>query len=213
MGHPPLRRQQDGSVQDPTPKPKLVGERLTPEQFGQLFQACSRRLWCIAAAVVGDRSRASDVLQESAVIALGKLDEFDPHTSFHAWMGQIVRFTALNEGRRRQKERPQLADPVVMDEALPGSVIATGRTGPVDSKGALKSGQSEFDDQVTGALKILDETARSCLLLRTVLDLSYREIAETLSIPEGTALSHVHRARKAMREHIEAHSGKTGRGA
>lgn len=191
-------------MHDPTPKPRLVGGRLTPEEFGALYQACSRRLWCIAAAIVGDKSRASDVLQESAVIALGKLDEFDPATSFHAWMGQIVRFTALNEGRKRQKERPQLADPVIMDEALPGAVTASGKTGPVDSKGGLKTGQAEFDDHVTAALKTLDDTARACLLLRTVLDLSYREIAETLGVPEGTAMSHVHRARKAMRDQLKS---------
>jgi RNA polymerase sigma-70 factor (ECF subfamily) len=185
----------------PTPKPRLVGGRLTSEEFGKLFEASSRRLWCIAAAVAGDRSRASDVLQEAALIALGKLDEFEAGTSFNAWMGQIVRFPALNEGRKRKKERPQLTDPATLDEGLPAG---GGRTGPVDSKGALKSGQVEFDDHVNEALNTLEETARACLLLRTVLDLSYREIAESLGIPEGTAMSHVHRARKSVRDRLEA---------
>jgi len=58
-------------------------------------------------------------------------------------------------------------------------------------------------DRVLEALVSLEETARACLLLRTVLDKSYREISLALDIPEGTAMSHVHRARKAMRRMLE----------
>ena len=49
-----------------------------------------------------------------------------------------------------------------------------------------------------GALGRLEETARACLLLRVVLDLPYQEISRSLGIPQGTAMSHVHRARRAM---------------
>ena len=48
-------------------------------------------------------------------------------------------------------------------------------------------------------MKRLEETARTCLLLRTLRDMPYREISLLLDIPEGTAMSHVHRARQAMR--------------
>ena len=44
----------------------------------------------------------------------------------------------------------------------------------------------------------LHETQRTCLLLRTVLDLPYREIGKMLDIPNGTAMSHVHRARQQL---------------
>ena len=41
--------------------------------------------------------------------------------------------------------------------------------------------------------------ARACLLLRAVQDLDYSELSRLLGIPEGTAMSHVHRARNALR--------------
>ncbi|MCA8975519.1 MAG: sigma-70 region 4 domain-containing protein [Planctomycetes bacterium] len=47
-------------------------------------------------------------------------------------------------------------------------------------------------------LNCLRETTRICLLLRTVLDLPYPEIGEMLGIPEGSAMSHVHRARQQL---------------
>ena len=77
-------------------------DRLTSQRFAERFQDAWSTLWCIAAAVTADRTAADDILQEAAVVALGKLEQFDPATNFTAWMGRIVRFIALNHGRRRQ---------------------------------------------------------------------------------------------------------------
>ena len=79
--------------------------QLSPDGFASRFTACSRALWCIATAILGDPDLAEDVLQEAAVTALRKLEDFDPSTSFSAWMGQIVRYTALNHARRRAKAK------------------------------------------------------------------------------------------------------------
>lgn len=168
--------------------------KLDRKRFGELFEQHAPSLWCIAAAVVGNRSKAQDVVQEAAVIALGKLDEFDPATSFGAWMGQIVRFTALNEGRRGVRERSG-------QKRLASEQEHIGRSAPAANDAAM--GET-FDERTEAALNTLDETARVCLLLRTVLDRSYKDIAASLGIPEGTAMSHVFRARKAMRDQLEA---------
>ena len=48
----------------------------------------------LAAAILHDKTAALDVVQEAAVVAMNKLAEFDPRTSFAAWAGQIVRFLA-----------------------------------------------------------------------------------------------------------------------
>ena len=191
----------------------MAGRRqMTRDEFGDLFAQTSRKLWCIAAAVMGDGSRATDVVQEAAVVALGKLNEFDPSTSFAAWMGQIVRFVALNHARKRTRDMPGLTDPTTMDAAHPRTDRTT--KNPVDAGGQLRADQAEFDDDVQRALRALEETARACLLLKIVADLSYVEIARTLGIPEGTAMSHVHRARKAMRERLgQGRTGSTPPGA
>lgn len=175
---------------------------ITPEEFAALLNAAGRTLWCVAAAVTGDRDRASDVVQEAALVALGKLGEFDPETSFHAWMSQIVRYVALND-RRRAQRRAGRADPRVLDAARAAPSERTEHR----SLGALLSDKQAFDDAVNRALGTLDETARACLLMKIVLGLSYTDIARTLAIPEGTAMSHVHRARKAMRTAIKAERG------
>ncbi len=126
--------------------------------------------------------------------ALTKLDQFDPETSFSAWMGQIVRYTALNARRKNTADRiAPGADP---DHAQsPDRAMAQA----VDARGGIIPDQESFDDEVLKALAELGEVSRICLLLRTVRGLTYREIARTLDLPEGTAMSHVHRARVTLR--------------
>lgn len=64
----------------------------------------------------------------------------------------------------------------------------------------LAESQMVFDDQVLSALQQLSAEARACLLLRTVEQLSYRDISKLMHIPEGTAMSHVHRSRLKLRQ-------------
>lgn len=134
------------------------------------------------------------------MIALKRLDTFEPGTNFEAWMAQIVRFEALNERRRRFKARA-----VDVDTAPPAAEDKPAEPArSLDIRGHLRPDQGLFDDAVLSALNHLEEPARACLLLKTVLDMPYKEIGLMLGIPEGTAMSHVHRARRAMRQALTA---------
>ena len=186
-----------------------TGARFTRDQFAHEFALSSRAMWCIAAAVIGDKSRAEDVVQEAALAALQKLDEFEPGTSFLAWMGKFVRYTALNEARRRKMRAAASLDAVDSPVAGPVAVEESSDARTVTSVGSVTTDQRVFDDHVAAALNMLDEIARACLLLRTVHDMPYKEISLALDVPEGTAMSHVHRARKLMRDHLSDHYQST----
>lgn len=174
---------------------------MTEARFAELYQDSARALWCIALAVVRDRTAAQDVVQEASMIALAKRAEFVEGTSFAAWAGQIVRFTALNEMRKRQRDRAALAD-----SALAGMAGSGTRPSRIASPG--------MDPRLLSALETLDETARACLLMRTVMELNYKDIAAALGLPEGTAMSHVHRSRQTLRTllagtHLEPQGGRS----
>lgn len=172
------------------------GAALSPVEFSSRLDAASRTLWLIAASVLGQREGAEDVVQESALIGLQKIGEFDSETNFAAWMGGIVRNVARNAARKSHRRHTSSADPAMLDTSTPASSL-----GP-STADETEVDQSSFDQHVLAALNELEEVPRACLLLRTVRQMSYREIAAVLAIPEGTAMSHVHRARHAMRKRL-----------
>ena len=171
-----------------------------PIDFAAQFNASFRVLWLIAIGIVSDASAAEDVVQEAALLALEKLDQFQPGTNFRAWMAQMVRFVALNHARKRQKHRAVPIDDTSSQRALSAESLASPLH--LGARGELPKDQVHFDDRVITALNSVGEIPRSCLLLRTIEHLEYSEIARVLEIPEGTAMSHVHRTRQYLRERL-----------
>ncbi|MEW6251273.1 MAG: RNA polymerase sigma factor, partial [Planctomycetota bacterium] len=184
------------------PGPQRAARSTSPRlasDFGALFAESHRTLWLVAYGVVQDATLADDVVQEAAVIGLSKLSAYRPGTNFSAWMGRIVRYVALNQARaaRRRRTAPleSAADaPGASEPALVGARLG--------DQAELTADQELFDDAVMAALREVPETARLCLLLKTVEGFEYAEISRLLRIPEGTAMSHVHRARRLLREKL-----------
>lgn len=177
--------------------PSARAGRISPDEFARAYEESARVLWTLAAAELGDRSHAHDVVQEAALIGLSKLDQFVPGTSFRAWLGRIVTFVARNHARRDHRRRTHPVDPEMLDEAH-----AAARADASDPLAVLGPDAGHFDDEFCSALADLRPVVRACLLLRAVLDLEYKEIAAWLDIPVGTAVSHVHRARGRLREQL-----------
>ncbi|MFG0328362.1 MAG: RNA polymerase sigma factor [Phycisphaerales bacterium] len=193
-----------------TTQPVGTPDTLTPDEFADALRGSFRTLWLIAVGVTGDRTLAEDVVQEAAIVGLEKIDRFQPGSSFVAWMGQTVRFVALNMARKERKQfeavresgrRPERRSDSLAEWSTPRGIRLTQE---VD----LPEDQRSFDDRLMGALDEMSETARACLLLRTIEDLPYSEIARILDIPEGTAMSHVHRARRSLRDRLEPQKTK-----
>jgi RNA polymerase sigma-70 factor (ECF subfamily) len=176
-------------------------DRLDPDRFAALFQDAFGQLWLIAAAIIGDRVGAEDIVQEAALAALDKLEQFRPGTNFNAWLARFVRWHAFNYVRKQTGRNTLPADPHQLDlnSARDATELPSLKT---DLTGEIPEYQTHFDDEVVRALRAVGDTSRACMLLRTVHLLSYREIAELLEIPEGTAMSHVHRTRQVLRDRL-----------
>lgn len=167
---------------------------LSAEEFCAQLQSSFRTHWLIAVSIVREPAMAEDVVQEAALIALGKLADFTPGTNFNAWVGRMVRYVALNHARKERKRRAPSFESMgdAADAEVAGRVSGSVHA---DYRGGL-------DARIEHELFAINETARACLLLRTVEGLSYADIAGLLEIPEGTAMSHVHRTRLVLRERL-----------
>ena len=94
-----------GAAADETPWDPFAVLGVRPGATRDEIRDAYRTLWCVAAAVLGTRTDADDVVQDAAAVALVRLGDFDPGTDFVAWMAQIVRYSALNRARLRQRHR------------------------------------------------------------------------------------------------------------
>lgn len=175
-------------------------ESLPASDFVAYYQQAYPKLTALAAGVLGRRDGAEDVVQQAVEIALAKGLEFESPSRFVAWMAGAVRRCALNQRRKTTRRRTYAASPT--DLAAVAHAAST-TASPIDpATGQLEREQQWFGDALIAALDDLAEEARCCLLLRTVADLSYAEISELLDIPQGTAMSHVHRSRQLLRRRL-----------
>ena len=139
------------------------------------------------------RTEAEDIVQESFLKALRAFDSFQPGTNFRAWLFRITRNTFLNS-------RTGLR--VTHSVSLDGDNAAT--------SGIAAQGTPESDlfrqrnrAAIERAIENLPPLFREVLLLCDVEEMSYAEIAETLSIPMGTVTSRLARARSRLREELQ----------
>ncbi len=172
------------------------------QEFAAHYQQAYQRLTLVAAGVTGERSSAEDIVQEAAMIAFKKIHQFERGTNFSAWMAEIVRRCALNYRRKASHRRTFAADPAVLGQINQADAALGGPWPIARDSGEIVADQASFDDELTAALAQLSPEARACLLLRIVEKLSYAEITALLHIPEGTAMSHVHRSKAALRQRL-----------
>ncbi|MEO1129085.1 MAG: RNA polymerase sigma factor [Planctomycetota bacterium] len=162
-----------------------ASSKLDTGAFGALFSASAASLRVVAAAHAG-REDAEDVVQEAAMIAMRKRDDFVPGTNFRAWMASIVRGVASN--MRRSNRRRRLRHRALAQQAQQES----------DATATIQIDETALD----AALAVLSHEQHECLVLKVVLGHSYRDIGTILGVPEATARSHVHRARQRLYEYL-----------
>jgi RNA polymerase sigma-70 factor (ECF subfamily) len=202
---------QTGSDQTPGDAAKPA-ERLDSDAFSRLYREHYAALRAIAAGEAG-LAHADDCCQQAAMTALRQLDRFEAGTDFRAWMAAYVRGAARNMRRGEQRRRrrhmvlPLRGNPSpIRDSDGQAAHVMADESGQPTAKAG-----SGLDRSLRNALDSVGPMQRTCILMKAVLGYSYAEIAEILDIPEATARSHVHRARRLLAERIDApSSGKSG---
>lgn len=161
------------------------------------------RLFCIAYGITGNREDAEDVVQQAITISIEKNQCFESEYKFVGWLSGIVRNCALNHRRKVIRRKTQATDPIQMSTVE----VKPDGDSPIDhGTGEVLAMQQSFDDRVHAALEQISPQARSCLLLRTIEGMSYKDISKLMDIPEGTAMNMVHRSKKKLRELLTSES-------
>lgn len=135
---------------------------------------------------------AEDLTQETLLRAFRAIDRFDGRHP-RAWLLTIMRNAQLNRVRRRRPESAGEADEILARMPAPPD------EGP---EAAVLAGR--FDAAVEAAFEALPERFRRVVEIVDLDGLSYQEAAAAIGVPVGTVMSRLHRARRRMRDQLEA---------
>ena len=170
---------------------EVPDKRLAAATFEELALPLFDQLYNFARWLAQDTAEAEDLVQETYVKALRGFSSFQAGTNFRAWMYRILRNSFLSS-------RTGLKATVTFDEEE--HEIAPSAEAPTPETFLIEQADREI---VQRALEELPVYFREILLLCEVEEMSYQEIGETLSIPPGTVMSRLSRARKALRKLLQ----------
>ena len=132
---------------------------------------------------------AEDLVQETYLKALRGFASFQPGTNFRAWMFRILRNTFLSVC-----SKSELRSTVALESEGDGPELTADTETPETI--LLNRSSSQI---LQRAMDELPSYYKEVLLLCDVEEMSYQESADILSIPVGTVMSRLSRARKAVR--------------
>jgi len=161
------------------------------DTFSELALPILGSLYNFAHWLSRDPTEAEDLVQEAYVKALKGFASFQLGTNFRAWMFRILRNTWLTSktGLAARMTVPIEEDtPEPADEQTPESVLL----------------DTIARQTVEKAIEELPANYREVLLLCDVEEMSYADIAHTLDVPIGTVMSRLSRARKAVKQAVQA---------
>lgn len=131
---------------------------------------------------------ADDLAQDTFVRALRHAGRFDDRHAMRTWLLTIARRLLINHARR--------ADQRV--EATEYAAAVSAEPGPEHDL-LSREDQARMRARLDQALARLTEPQRTAVVLFHQQGLSLREVAQVMSLPEGTVKSHLHRGRAALR--------------
>lgn len=137
------------------------------------------RLRRYARALVGDRTTADDLVQDTLERAWAKLHLYRRGTDLRAWLFTVMHNVHVNRIRATRATDP-------LEDEMPELAQAE-RTDTLLMR------------DLDRAISRLPADQRAVLLLVTLEEMSYDEVARTLGIPIGTVMSRLSRAREKLR--------------
>lgn len=168
-----------------------------PRAFDDLVRSLRTRAYRVAQSLVGSHDDALELTQEAFLKTYRARATFREGEAFLPWFHRILRNTCFSFLRKhRRLKRHSLSGGSEDDE---GEWQIEGYE-PAPSLGAERQ---EAVRAFQAGFELLSARDREILALRHFEELSYREIADALSIPEGTVMSRLFHARRRLRERLK----------
>lgn len=163
---------------------ELIKACLENNRFAQrtLYDRYKRAMYTLAYRLTSDFDEANDVLQDAFLDVFRKLENYRGEATLGAWIRAIVVRKAY-----RKLEKPKMWQLI---EEIPEETS-------VDWGDAINA------EYLEKAIQTLPEGFRTVFILIEVEGYTHKEVAEILSIAEGTSKSQLFYAKKRLREMLK----------
>ncbi|MBI5836635.1 MAG: RNA polymerase sigma factor [Candidatus Eisenbacteria bacterium] len=150
--------------------------------FEAIYRLHHRRVYQVAARVLGNPTTAEDIAQEVFIRAFERGSQFRGESKLSTWFYRLTVNACLSHMRRKSgvslDENPLLAETI--ERAIPAA-------------SPLKAALDE-------AIKSLPPGYRASVVLHDIEGLEHEEIARVLGVSVGTSKSQLHKARAKLRD-------------
>ncbi len=157
---------------------------MQPDSFDQVYQNYFDPVYRYVLSISGNPQIAEEITQETFFRAMRTLDQFQGKSSLKSWLCAIAKHRWLSEQRKKQE--------LPIDDALPFPDPAIGPEEVIMRQDECM--------RIHRLLHHLDEPYREVFTLRTLGQLSFRDIGELFGKSENWACVVYHRARAKIRE-------------
>ncbi len=162
-------------------------ERAADRDIKRLYAVAWAPMVRLATLLLGDQSRAEDIVQDAIIALHRRFGELDDPAGATAYLRRSVvngvRSAQRHQGVANRHLRAEAGDPTVQ------------RNAPAADETALRASDRE---QLLAALDTLPNRQREVLTLRYWGELTEAEIGDALGISPGSVKTHAHRALNAL---------------
>lgn len=155
-------------------------------------------LYRVARRMTRDTHKAEDLVQETYLRAFRSAENFDlQEYGIRPWLIRILHNLHVSKGQREKRQPASMED-----EHLETAAVTVDSTTGTTWEG--------MDQQVKHAFESLPDEYQTVMQLWAIEELSYKEIADALSVPLGTVMSRLHRARQRLSEQLKEFATREG---
>ena len=167
---------------------KLKGK--DEKAFALFVNTLQRRFYSIAYGILGRREDAEDAVESAFLEAYRNIDRFQSNSSLYSWLYRILVNKCYHITRQPAFKYEERAQKIDIEDAA----------GPRPSLDPTANLDNAF---LRRELSSLPKEYYETIILRVFEDMSYREIAQTLGINEGTVMSRLYRARAILQKKLK----------
>ena len=170
--------------------------------FEELVAHFERPVYALCLRLLGDAEEARDAAQETFLKVYRGLSGFRAESGLKTWIYRIAINQAMNQQRwwrrRHRDETVSLELSRGENDTTLGSMLPGNSVSP-----EAQAIANEREQRIMRALKEIKQEYRIALILREIEELSYEEIAETLTVSIGTVKSRIARGREELRRRVK----------